>query len=61
MGNVFLDRGDYQKAKCVIIPASDILFQEGDESRVRKLSLSDDAISKTYIPVTKKITENKKR
>ena len=53
--------GDYHKANCVIIPASDILFQEGDESRVRKLALSYDADSNTYIPVTKKITGNKKR
>ena len=53
--------GKYHKANCVIIPASDILFQEGDESRVRKLLLSYDANSDTYTPVTKKITENKKR
>ncbi len=30
-------RGDYHKANCVIIPASDVLFQEGDASRVRNL------------------------
>jgi len=30
-------RGKFHKANCVIIPASDILFQEGDEARVRKL------------------------
>jgi hypothetical protein len=30
-------RGDHQKAKCVIIPASDIQFLKGDEARVRHL------------------------
>lgn len=29
--------GKYHKANCVIIPASDILLQEGDASRVRNL------------------------
>lgn len=30
-------RGDHHKAKCVIIPATDIKFQKGDETRVRHL------------------------
>jgi hypothetical protein len=30
-------RGDHHRAKCVIIPAADIKFQEGDEARVRHL------------------------
>ncbi len=30
--------GDFHKANFVIIPASDIQFQEGDSNRVRKLS-----------------------
>ena len=49
-------RGDYHKAKCVVIPASNILFQEGDESRVRHLPIIKDGKSDTSIPVTKKLT-----
>ncbi len=31
--------GKYHKANCVIIPASDISFQEGDASRVRNFPI----------------------
>ncbi len=33
--------GKYYKANCVIIPASDIIFQEGDTSRVRNFPIQE--------------------
>ncbi len=44
--------GDYHKANCVVIPASDISFQEGDTSRVRNFPVMHDAKSDTSIPET---------
>jgi len=42
--------GKYYKAKCVLIPATQILFQEGDESRVRNYPIQQKLDSSTPIP-----------
>jgi hypothetical protein len=53
--------GKYHKANCVVIPASDILFQEGDASRVRNFPIKKYPEIDTSIQKSGNITENKKR
>lgn len=53
--------GKYHKANCLIIPASDIQFQEGDASRVRKFPIKDYPEFDTSIQKSGSKTATKKR